>query len=325
MVLVTVLISIVVVLFLVKKQAENHAGELLRFKAMVLQEKIDQRLDFLVENAESLTANKLMVNALTDSEGRSKYLPPLIENFISGKDVISFNLVGFDGQPIYQSHKETLQYNQSTMLRMALAYKKSTSFLSEENQLVVVSPIEYYSTTQGAVIVVFDLKSIVVQQIDANDGIFVRLLKTGQSLFEHNYRVDQQYYSYVLSKDNYSGLLASLGVQLEVGIESEIYQSPIFDIVLQLLAVGIVLTMISWFFSIRTAHRISSPILELLNRVKAATDNQDILCSPLGSNDELEDLAKAFDERTLKLQHQAEHDSLTQLPNRLLFLDRLNQ
>lgn len=325
MVVVTVLISILVVLFLVKKQAENHAEELLHFKALVLQEKIEQRLDFLIENAESLTTNKLMVNALTDSEGRSKYLPPLIENFISGKDVISFNLVGFDGQPIYQSQNETLHYNESKMLRMALAYKKSTSFLSEDHQLVTVSPIEYYSTTQGAVIVVFDLKSIIVQQIDANDGIFVRLQKTDQSVFEHNYHADRQYYSYVLNDSHEDTLFNTLGIQLEVGIESEIYQSPIFDIVLQLLVVGVVLTFISWFFSIRTAHRISSPILELLNRVKAATDDQDVLCSPLGSNDELEDLARAFDERTLKLQHQAEHDSLTQLPNRLLFLDRLNQ
>lgn len=322
---VAMLVSILVVIFLVKKQSENHADDLLHFKAMVLQEKIEQRLNFLIENTESLTANKLMVNALTDSEGRLKYLPPLIENFMSGKDVLSFNLVGFDGQPIYQSQTTIPQYNESSMLRMALAYKKSTSFLSQDRQFVVLSPIEYYSTTQGAVIVVFDLKSIIRQQLPFYDGVYVRLLQSGQSVFDHNYQADQQYYSYILNDVPETQLFAKLGIQLEVGIEREIYQSPIFEIIIQLLIVGVVLTIVSWFFSIRTAHRISSPILELLKRVKAATDDQDILCSPLGSNDELEDLAKAFDERALKLQHQAEHDYLTELPNRLLFLDRLNQ
>jgi diguanylate cyclase (GGDEF)-like protein len=324
LVVTVLLVSILVVIFLVREQVEDHAQQLLNFKAKVLQDKIEKRLQYLLENTTQLTKHKLMVNALTDSEGRKQYLPPLIENFMQGKDVISLDLVDFDGLPIYQTQHKLPGYNDSSFLRTALAYSKLSYFLDDNNLLVVVSPVEYYSTTQGAVIVIFDLESIIKRNLLQDPGSYIRLLRDRDTILSLKFNPDNNYYSYIHTNISQDSLLAQLGLDLEVGIPSKIYEAPVIDIIIQLALVGILLIAISFYFSLHTAKKISNPILELSNRVRASTNEKDVLCSPIGTNDELEELAHAFDERTLNLQHQAEHDYLTGLPNRILFLDRLN-
>ncbi|MBE0499119.1 MAG: EAL domain-containing protein [Campylobacterales bacterium] len=314
------------VVFLVNEQLSRQTEALLANTAKALHERLEQRVRYLVDNTVLLTTNGLMVNALTDSIGRKKYLPPLVENFMEGKDVVFLDIVDYAGKPIFQTQENTPLYNESSHLRAALALNQVTVYIQEKDkQLVVISPIEYYSTTQGAAIVVFDMAAIAQRNHPASETTYMKLIKDDKSIFSHRYASKINYRSYRHEADETMPMFKKLGIVLEIGLPEALYSAPIKDTIIKLLLLGLAFIVISVYVSARTANKITQPILELYRRVKASSYGREVLCSPLGSHDELEDLAKAFDERTYMLQHQAEHDSLTNLPNRILFVDRLEQ
>ncbi|MDA3947194.1 MAG: EAL domain-containing protein [Helicobacteraceae bacterium] len=320
------LLIIVIVVFLADKILSEQTHSLLQFKAQTIHEKMEQRVKYLLENTVLLTSNELMINALTDSTGREKYLPSLVENFMEGKDVLALDVVDYGGKAIFQTQKQTPIYNQSSNLRAALVLKQLTAYIEEnDDQMVVISPIEYYSTTQGAAIVLFDMAAIAKRNLPADERIYVRLLKDGKPIFSHNFNSQTLYRSYTNVPDDSTPTFKKLGISLEIGLPESVYSAPIKDSIVKLIIIGLIFIIISIITSTILANKITKPILELYRRVKASKNGDDVLCSPLGSHDELEDLAKAFDERTLLLQHQAQHDSLTSLPNRVLFIDRLYQ
>lgn len=293
-------------------------------QAMTIHDRIDQRIGYLSENAQLLTQNELMVNALTDAEGRQRYLPPLVNNFMEGKDVISLNLVDYDGQPIFQTGAEIPRYNESTQLRMALAMTKASVYI-ENRRLLVIAPIEYYSTTQGALVIEFDLAAIIERSLLPSDYSYTRLMQNNVELFSQAFELRSAYRYLRYIPDDSTGVMSQLGLSVELGVEEQFFFRSILDAMLKVLLIGLLLLVITLYAAYWIADSIVQPVLELLSRVKASSSNKEVLCSPLGTHDELEDLARAFDERTLNLQHQAEHDSLTQLPNRVLFIDRLDQ
>lgn len=317
---------ILLVVFLVNELMHQQTQALFEQRAGALNEKLEQKISYLIESAELLTANKLMVNSLTDSEGREAYLTPLLENFMTGKDVLALNLVDFEGHPIYRTRGKLPEYNQSARLRMALALSQASVYLdSTRNNLIVVSPIEYYSTTQGAVIIEFDLHSLVQSALGEYSSGYIKLIKDGQTVYSSNFEQAQAYKTYIHMRDSKLPMFSALGVKLEIGMLADEYNAPIKNAVFALLALGAGFLLLGVIASTWTAKLITQPIMKLYGKVKQSSDSDQIMCYPLGSNDELEGLAKAFDERTMELQFQAEHDSLTGLPNRVLFLDRLKQ
>ncbi|WP_415396702.1 putative bifunctional diguanylate cyclase/phosphodiesterase [Sulfurimonas sp. CS5] len=324
-VIVSVLI-IITMLFIVNKHLSEQTQALLSSKAKNIHEKIEQRIRYLVENTVLLTKNELMVNALTDTIGRKKYLTPLVENFMEGKDVTSLDVVDYDGRPIFQTQTNTPLYNKSKNLRTALALNQVTVYIQKsDKRIVVISPIEYYSTTQGAAIVVFDMASIARENLPLTKTLYMKLVRGEEIIFSNNYDPKLEYRSVVHYADDKMRTFKDLGIALEIGLPQNIYRAPINEAIVKLVIIGLLFIIISIFTSTMTANNITQPILELYRRVKASADDKDILCSPLGSDDEVEKLAKAFDERTLQLQYQVEHDALTSLPNRVLFMDRLHQ
>ncbi|MDO6562009.1 EAL domain-containing protein [Amphritea sp. 1_MG-2023] len=322
--LVLVLVTLLIVsLFLVNKQLGTQTERLFVSHASALNLSIEQRLSYLVENSELLATNELMVNALIDSEGREAYLAPLLSNFMKGKDVLYLNVVDFNGYPMFHSGDRVLQYNRSEHLRVALALNQTSVFIDDNQVLTVITPIEYYSTTQGALIIGFDLDAILSKNMISDTQNYIRLLKDNVVIFSDNYHEEIRYRSYLHEVGSELPYFSQLGIVLEVGLPEVIYNAPVREAMSVLLTVGVLLLFVSLLISRWTGIRITRPILELSSRVKQAHEGQDVRCSPLGSGDEVEGLAEAFDKRTLLLEHQAEHDSLTELPNRVLFIDRV--
>lgn len=91
--------------------------------------------------------------------------------------------------------------------------------------------------------------------------------------------------------------------------------------------------------AIIVARNVTGPLRQMVDAVRHFSLDQKPVPLPLGRHDEIGLLARSVDEmqrqiasqmnelhqRQLKLDHQARHDALTGLPNRMMFFDRLEQ
>lgn len=313
------------VLFIVNSHMSNQMDTLLETRAASMYEKLDQRIAYLVDNSILLTKNELIVNSLIDNAGRERYLPPLVANFMKGKDVLYLNIVDFDGRAIFQTQRNIPLYNQSAKLRAALALGKVSYFIEKgDDKLVIIAPIEYYKTTQGAAIIVFKIDEVAHRVLANDQNTYIRLLHNNRTVYSQNFQDNAEYQSSI-HKGNPNSHLEQLGIKLQLGIPVNIYMAPLTDILFKLFIIGLFFFIVGILLANVLANGITEPVITLYDRVKNSDNSTEVTCSPLGTNDELEELAKAFDERSLLLQHQAQYDVLTDLPNRLLFLDRLEQ
>jgi len=306
---------------LMKLQTESYFNNL----TSTLYNRLEQHLTYLIENSDRLTQNELMVNAFTDSLGRQKYLSPLMKGFMQHQDVQAIALVDYDAHPIFQTHGALLQYNQSPPLRAALTFTQTRYFV-EQGFLYIISPIKYYTTTQGALIVRYKLKNLIEAYLPVIDHGYASITHQDQIIFSNGHS-DEKNVMYFDNAPftNPDDLIAQLGLKVTISVKKSYFLEPILKATGKVILISLIFLVFSLYAAYQVANSVVTPILELLTRVRMSTKSQEVLCSPLGTNDELDELAIAFDEKTYNLQHQAQHDALTDLPNRILFVDRLQQ
>lgn len=299
---------------------------------------IENRIAYLVEGTARLAENPFMINGLIDSQARTSDLPRLLENFSSGTSMHSAALLDFDGQPVYQDEHWLPEFNKSTELRAALAMGEIALYNNPANgQMTVIAPIKFYSTTQGALVAAFDLRELVGRHTFREKDGFLRLRTQNNTLISIGLNEQRHY----ISSHQHPGqetdtpLLQQLGISLEVGIPESQFEAVITTTVTRFIGIGIILTLIAAILAAWVGQGMARPIIELYRRVKNPHSSK---CAPLGTNDELEALAEAFDERTRALiaaqqdlkaqrdifQHEANHDALTGLANRFNFDQQLN-
>ncbi len=294
MLLVTVLATLLLDHSL-KNQMQRMLGNLTHASQMLL----EQRLAYLLENTRRLTENPFVVNGLIDPQGRETYLPKLVRNFAEGRDVKSFSLVDFDARPVYQEQSLVGDYNRSPELRSALATGQPALYLRPEAQrLVIVAPVEYYQTTQGAVVAEFNLRALAARARPAEPQARFRLLHRGQPLLTANPSAGVTYITHSLPGDAAAPLLRTLNATVEIGLPENIYLAPVLESVQHFMLLGGLFTLGALFVSIWIGNSVASPILTLYRRVRQTDGSSAERCSPLGTQDELEELAQAFDQRT---------------------------
>lgn len=322
----TAIILIITMLsFMIINSINTELDKLLKNKTIDSQKRLEQRISYLIESAVVLSKNELIINSLIDKQTKDKVLNILVKNYMQDKNVISLSVVDFDGNAIFKTLEKIPTYNSSAKLRATLALGQITTYIKKDtNNIIVIVPISYYDTTQGALITVFDLNAT-AQNITLKNNTYdyLKLMHLNTTIFSHNYKENINYYSYKTQSYNNNLYLKKLGIEVELGTQSSKYEEPIKEALIRLITIGLLFILAGLVISQLLAKEITQPILKLYNKVRSS--NKDTLCSPIGTNDELEQLAQAFDEKSLKLQYQVEHDSLTDLPNRVLLLDRINQ
>ena len=263
-----------------------------------------QRIDYLLESATVLVKNPLVINGLNDTQSRQTYLPDLVKNFREGRDVHAVALVAYDGKAVYSSLETLPTYASSSELRNALA-SGITSYLldTEHGYWVVFVPVSYYNTTQGALIVVFDLAGIAKRTLPPDPMLHYRLKAGDRTLFAEGDSAttdDLITARHMLSKGNL-GFLAGLDLTFEISASRQYYLAPARSALRDVAIVGLLLTMLAIGVAYRIGFSVARPILLLRQRVADADGSPENHCAPLGTHDELEDLARNFDERTRAL------------------------
>lgn len=268
---------------------------------------LDLRLSFLGENIAQLSKNRFVTNSLIDPQGRSLYLPQFIQEFDKTPFVAQTTIVDFAGEIIYSSSGsgETPKYLQHPNLRTTLAMGKQTFHLLEkEMQLVIMQPIQYYQTTQGAVVVLVDLAAIVQEALPPPSDHLYKLYQGEVSFFAANERPGIKYvtHRHQHDKDGGDSYAQRLGLSFEIGVPRNEFLQPIRTAALRLLLLGALFVVLAILVASRLGNQMAQPILQLCGKVRESGASQKALpCSPVGTDDELEDLALAFDERTVQL------------------------
>ena len=261
-----------------------------------------QRIEYLLESATVLVKNPLVITGLNDSQGRQTYLPELVKNFSEGRDVRAVALLGFDGKPLYSSLENLPTYGDSPALRSALA-SGVVSYLidAERAQWVVFVPVTYYQTTQGALVVAFDLNAV-AKRVLPRDPLLGYRLRSGDKMI-YEYAPDPDPDVLVVRQPTVSSgdFLGDIKLDLEITAPRSHYLQPATTAVRDVAILGLLLTLVAIALAYWLGFNISRPILLLRQRVAAADGSVDKQCAPLGTQDELEDLAEKFDERTREL------------------------
>ncbi len=286
---------------LLQNQLSRQMDNLLDTLADSAQLMLERHIGYLVENTQHLTENPFVINGLMDPTGRQTYLPQLVNNFATGRDVLSFAMLDFDARPLFLSGRESVSYNESSELRRALALGEVALYIDGRRKtLVVVAPISYYATTQGALVVEFDLLALVQRSSLQGHEHLYRLDQAGQALLSIN-QMEQTDYALVRhSPDNHLPYQQSLNLYLTLGLPESHFSAPVGTALTRLALLSTLLTLAAVFVSAWVGNTITAPILTLYRRVKGE-DVAHPNCSPLGTDDELEELARAFDQRTTDL------------------------
>ena len=264
---------------------------------------VRQRIEYLLESAGVLVKNPLVINGLNDSQGRMTYLPGLVKNFSEGRDVRAVALLGFDGKPVYSSLVSLPTYGDSAELRSTLA-NGVVSYLVDtaRGDWVLFVPVNYYNTTQGVLVVVFDLKAVVQRALPSDALIGHRLRVAEQVIYEY---MPANGGDLLMARrplvPGGESFLAGLKLELEVSAPRQHYLRPAALAIRDIAILGLILTLAAIAIASWIGFSVSRPILLLRQRVAEADGSPEKRCAPLGTADELDDLAEKFDQRTSEL------------------------
>jgi PAS domain S-box-containing protein len=263
---------------------------------------LGSRLEYLLESVDTLVTNPLIVGGLTDAQGRASYIPKLAKNFSETRNVLAFGLVDFDANPLYSTLQPPPDFNGQPLLRKTLA-EGVTNAMVEGKRLVVFAPIEYYQTTLGALIVEFDLQAVAKESLSDIENSREQLLHGKSVIFTRQNNPEAEYleFSSGFEDPTLLPLIRNLGLELRIGADRASYLRPVYRTAQDIALLGALFTVAALILAVILGDSIARPILRLCKRVEEADGTLAKRCAPLGTGDELEELAELFDQRTGQL------------------------
>ncbi len=268
---------------------------------------LEQRLSYLQEGAAALASNSLVINGLNDEQGRKRYLPQLIDNFRENRNVLEVALLGYDGAQLYSNLSDAPSYESSPELRTTLSRGVVSYRLDKERrQWQIFMPVIFYQTTQGALVVVYDLAAIIGQVVNDLPMLGHQIAYEGVELYRNQgQRGEQREIDQITATQIFTPQqqqrLGGLALQLEVTGPREHYMEVANHALRDIALLGLALTLAAVGVAWSISYTIARPILLLRQRVEAADGTGERRCAPLGTDDELEELAELFDHRTAEL------------------------
>lgn len=295
-----VIISNLIVLIVVGGQSaftlNKEIERSLSLQAYLSMQSLEHRLQFGMDSSRQLSENRLVINSFVDPEAARTYLPELVREFEHGHGFSTTLIVGFDSRIIYSSTAEPTPWLNSSFLRPALTSGNSfVSIVGQGSDFIFVAPIIYYDTPQGVVITHLNIENQRKYIRTHEKGMVLGVEMVGRQFISSrmaNNGVEGITQSY--SADESFPLLKSLRAKFNVSVPREEYFKPLVSLVGQLLLLTLALTGFALFLARRFGERIARPILTLCEKVTLPVESP-IACSPTGSNDEIEQLAIAFD------------------------------
>ncbi|MBF0231514.1 MAG: response regulator [Desulfamplus sp.] len=260
----------------------------------------EQRLEDLQRKTESFGGNHFVINSIVDPEGRNTYLPKLIENFSSSEEIDAVSIVDFEGTLIYTNAEAPRNYKNSPQLRKTL-FSEQISMFIEHRKLIIMAPLLYYKTSQGALIVRIDLLKILSDLAGMHKNYIFSVASGDKNILSSEQTERTEYLTVYRKAPGVLKHAAQLDLSVRLSALKEEYLAPVRKGILQFIAIGFVLTSLAMLIAIRIGNGIAQPVIVLRERVRQSMVDETQNCYPLETNDELDELAEVFDSRTRQL------------------------
>ncbi|MDH5435392.1 MAG: cell wall metabolism sensor histidine kinase WalK [Gammaproteobacteria bacterium] len=300
-------IAIMMVLFLTATSLGTYILGNIRNKATINnnlylnnENKLDEiglKIKHIIDNIKGFSESSVVINSLIDADGRSSYLPDVLREFTRKKEVLSIVVFNYFGEAVESSSDLTsLSWYNPMVFKNALTLGKYTiQFIEETGSILIISPINYYSTTQGGIAVEVDLKHIFITTVSNPNGIGYNL-SIGQDWHTDFNIPDGQHYETSITADN-GHPLASLQAVMHATISNTIANKGLKTWLVESATIGIIGIIISLLVAQRVGRNLANPIIKLTEKVQDEIHP----AGPVGTGDELELLATTIDDKTEKL------------------------
>ena len=156
-----------------------------------------------------------------------------------------------------------------------------------------MQPISYYDTTQGGIALKVDALSLVPQSINREFDSYQFAIGEHWKYTKNINREDQLLKTVSSSE---GAFLYDFGIRLTLGIAHSKIFKTIQTLLIEFALVGLISLIAIVFIARRVGAKMAAPLIKLAQQV----DEQIYPISPVGTDDELEAVALAFDRSTQK-------------------------
>ncbi|KWT94366.1 ATP-binding protein [Candidatus Magnetominusculus xianensis] len=261
---------------------------------------LEQEINQIFSAAKDFSKNTIIINALINPDTRTELFPKIVDTFQMIRGTVSE--IDYAGYTIYSTAEDTPDYSKLPQTRIALASGSAAIFLTGYGTIIFIVPIDYYKSPQGAIVIESGvMKNIFSHSIQKETIYYYRLYAGDKLIGEENYIKDNSYITSKGRAGKENNILNKLKITLEVGVHKSVYLKIVYSAIVKLGLIGFIFVIAAAYITRRIGNNIANPILVLCEKIVKSTEDETIKCSPTGTGDELETLAKEFDNRNEKL------------------------
>jgi signal transduction histidine kinase/response regulator RpfG family c-di-GMP phosphodiesterase/uncharacterized membrane protein affecting hemolysin expression len=261
---------------------------------------VENRVQYLMETAHNFSNNNLVVSGVIDEKHRTMYLPKMLNELSSNMGIAFAVIYDFAGNPIADSNSVVTRIFEEKDVRYTLI-NGSTHIAYNRGYILVYNPVMFYNTPQAVTAIAVDLKTIFYRMCSHTRNTSISLFLNNEEIANFGYTEGKTYRIGEIKRYKELTALYNLNIGIRYSPTIEMFFRPVTEVLLPLLLIGTLFIFVAVMAGLKLARDISEPILELVNRVNAIAPGEKSNCAPLGTDDELEVLAYAFDEKTEEL------------------------
>ncbi|MBF0197117.1 MAG: response regulator [Planctomycetes bacterium] len=296
----TVVLVMVALSILMSVSYEKEAQRHLASETYYAYEMIENRLEYLCEHLGIMANNPFILNSLIDPEGRSDYLKQILREYASLNDVVSVALVDSQGEMIFHSLNENIDYKIFPQIYTLLTTGERQSFSDNNGKTYMGLACEYYNSPQGAIIIELNMQNICADALMHDREIDYKVWQ-GDEVIINTFDDSLEYIQSDLGNQVLQPIIVELNLKVLLGNVQAVVYEPLRNALGRLLLVSVFVVAIGISVSVMIGHRLARPVVELSQKVKALNVGKESTIAPLGTKDELEDVAVAFNEKQAEI------------------------
>lgn len=254
---------------------------------------IDLNFKNVSQQAVIFSNSSLTINNLVNLTRASSFFRYALGDFVNHKEIEDAVIFDFSGEIIEPSGKIVPGWFSKQRVEKTLSSGEQTIEF-ERGFFYIIQPISYYGTTQGGVVLKVSAQSLAPESINNNFDSYQFSIGNDWETAKNINQEDQLLQTTSALKDSF---LYAFDMRLTLGVSRSKTVEQIQTLIMIFAAFGLLSLFPIIFIARRIGAKMAAPLIKFAQQV----DAQIHPIFPVGTNDELEDLALAFDRATLKL------------------------